>query len=655
MFDRIRAALTRLDEYAAKSYGIGYPATGWAPPPGWVGVSSTGQSINGDNANTVAAWKAAVQVISEDVASLPLHLYRINLYRINGKSRDKATDDPLYRLLHAQPNPELTSMAFREILQAHLLTWGNAYAEKELNGSGRVIGLWPLRPDRMEVYRDKAGRRAYRYRITDTERPTDIPAARVFHLAGLGYDGLQGYSVLQQARETLGISLALREYGGRVLQNDARPGIYLKHPGKLSDPARKNLENSWDKEHGGFSNAGRTAVLEEGVDIGTVGFPPEDIQFLEAQKWQVTEVARWFRLSPHKIGDLERATFSNIEESNIDHATSTLRAWLVRWEQGLNKDVVMSPDLFAEHSLDGFLRGKTLERFQAFALAIQNKAMTPNEWRAFENWNPVEWGDEPVETPNNTPPETPAPGPPSPKALKVQRRRPNGQFGSGDGGAGGGGGGGGGGGSAGEAAEQLRGEAVAAEPGVTAELSSVAEANGMRMEGLKFAVKEQDSLTTKIQTDMDRENITAEQAAAGINDHLRYTMVSDEANYSANVSTAMGQLESQGYTLADPGKPTKDFFRSETNPDPFYQGSATILKNKGGQRLELQFHTEQSMAAKHKIHPDYKEYSNSKSPERRAELHARMQRVERPVRTPPGWPPSSLRTREANSSTPSAP
>mgnify|MGYP000146034855 FL=1 len=386
----------RLSRYATDNLkaGIGYPAPGWAPPMGYISTA-TGTVINEDRANTVAAWFAAVRVISEDVAVAPLHVYRRE-----GRDNVKAIDLPIYRLLHDEPNPEMTSFTFRSVLQSHALSWGNGYAEKELDRAGRVIALWPLRPDRMEV-RWENGRRAYYYRETQYAEPKHIPSDRVFHLPGLGFDGLQGYSILRLARETLAASINLRDYGNRVVNNDARPGVILSHPGTLSQTARTNIRESWD-EANRKDGPGRTALLEEGITATTLGFPPEDVQFLESQKWQVTEVARWMRLSPHKIGDLERATFSNIEEQNIDHVTSTLRAWFVRWEQQLGKDVLMDPSLYCEHNMDASLRGKTLERAQANTLKINAGAMVPNEWRAQDNQNPLPWGDERVNTPNNT-------------------------------------------------------------------------------------------------------------------------------------------------------------------------------------------------------------------------------------------------------------
>lgn len=397
---RLRALDARLSRYATDSMkaGIGYPNPGWAPPPGHVGMSVAGVAITEDRANTVSAWFAGIRNISEDVATAPLHVYRRA-----GRNAEKAVDSPVYRLLHDAPNPEMTSFTFRSVLQAHAMAWGNGYAEKELNGSGRTVALWPLRPDRMEVFWED-GRRVYEYRPTATAQPVRLKSERVFHLPGLGFDGLRGYPILALARETLGTTVALREYGARVLANDARPSIALTHPGVLSDPARQHISDSWNATYGGFTNAGRAAILEEGISIQAMGFPPEDIQFLESQKWQVAEIARWLRIAPHKIGDLERATFSNIEEQNIDHVTSTLRAWFVRWEQQLDKDVIADPALYCEHNMDALMRGKTLERAQANTLKINAGAMTPNEWRAQDNQNPLPWGDERVNTPNNAAP-----------------------------------------------------------------------------------------------------------------------------------------------------------------------------------------------------------------------------------------------------------
>lgn len=416
---RVSALTDRLNGYALRGLkaGVGYPNVGWAPYPGYVGPSSSGVMVNDDRARTVAAWYAGIRVISEDVASLPLILYRRGTTSITGTvrpSRDRASDLDLYRVLHDQFNPEMTSFVARETMTAHAVGWGNGYAEKELDRVGRTVALWPLRPDRMEP-KWEDDQRVYYYTVKPGTTPVRLTSDRVFHMPGLGFDGLKGYSVLHMARETLGAAIALRDYGNRVLANDARPSVVLKHPATLSDPAKKRLRESWEATYGGFTNAGRMALLEEGLDIKDFGFPPEDIQFLESQKWQVTEIARWLRLAPHKIGDLERATFSNIEEQNIDHVTSTIRPWCIRWEQQLNKDVVPDRSLFVEHLLDALLRGKTLERAQAWKAKIDAGAAVPNEWRDSDNENPLAWGDERVSTPNNSaaPPASPPPGGPA--------------------------------------------------------------------------------------------------------------------------------------------------------------------------------------------------------------------------------------------------
>lgn len=375
---------------------VGYPSPGWPLPVGWHRAATNGIVVNQDKADTVAAWFGGVRVIAEDVAKLPLITYRRN-----GRAKVRATDHPMYRLLHDAPNPEMTSFIWRETAMGHLINWGNCYAERELDDRGRTIAMWPLRPDRMEVRLDDTTR-TYVYTVKPGTAPVELEPRRIFHIPGMGFDGLIGHSVLHMARETLSQALALREYSSRVLERDARPGVILTHPNTLSSVARKNIRDSWEAEHGGFTNAGRTAVLEEGITVTELGLPRDDLLFIQGQQWQVTEVARWLRLAPHKLADLTHATFSNIEEQSLDHVSSTLQAWLTRWEQQIDKDLLPEPGLFAEHLMDAALRGKTLDRYQAFAIAAQNKALTPNEWREFENWNPVPWGDEPISTPNNS-------------------------------------------------------------------------------------------------------------------------------------------------------------------------------------------------------------------------------------------------------------
>ena len=284
-------------------------------PPGWVDAYSgwdtaTGVTITQENALQISAVSACVRVLSETVGSLPLILYR----RREDGGKDRALNHPLYPLLHDLPNSEMTSLELRETLMGHVTTWGNAYGEIEYGGAGQILGLWPLRPDRMRVTR-KNGTVRYFYTLKNQELP--IAAENIMHIRGLGYDGLIGYSPIQMARQALGLAKATEEYGGRFFSNDARPGGYLQHPGVLSEDAQKRLTKTHEERHQGLSKSHRLSVLEEGMTFKEVGIPPEDAQFLETRKFQTTEIARIYRMQPHMIQDLTNATFSNIEQYRL--------------------------------------------------------------------------------------------------------------------------------------------------------------------------------------------------------------------------------------------------------------------------------------------------------------------------------------------------
>lgn len=358
----------------------------------------------------IGVW-ACVRVISEDVASLPLLCYN----RLE-RGKERIPQHPLYRLLHESPNPYMTSTAFREALQGHVLLWGNAYASIERDEmTGRPMALWPLRPDRMDapVISD-AGTLLYTYHLP-TGEPRSLTQSEVFHLRGLSSDGITGYSPITLHREGLAWSIATREYGARFFGNDSRPGGILQAKNRLSDEAVKRLRESWETAHRGLEQSHRIGVLEEGIEWKQTGIPPEDAQYLEVMTFQLQDIARIYRTPPHKIGDLSRATYSNIEEQAIEYVSDTLRPWLVRWEQQANKDLVMPSErgrVFVEHLMDALLRGKTLERFQAYQLGLQNGVYSPNEIREFENLNPFEGGDTHLQQVNMAPYGTaPAPAP----------------------------------------------------------------------------------------------------------------------------------------------------------------------------------------------------------------------------------------------------
>lgn len=354
----------------------------------FLGGSSAGKIVNERSAMQMTAVYSCVRVLSEAVAGLPLHLYR---YTDDG-SKEKATDHPLYFVLHDEPNPEMTSFVFRETLMTHLLLWGNAYAQIIRNGKGEVVALYPLMPNRMTVDRDEKGQLYYEYQTsTDEARTTKggmvrLKPSDVLHVPGLGFDGLVGYSPIAMAKNAIGLAIAAEEYGSKFYANGAAPSGVLEHPGVLKDPAK--LRDSWTQTFGGSSNSNKVAVLEEGVKYTPISIAPNEAQFLETRKFQINEIARIFRVPPHMIGDLDRSTFSNIENMSLEFVKYTLEPWLVRWEQSMMRVLISQNDksqYFIKFNVDGFLRGSYQERMQGYSVGIQNGFMCPNDVRSLEN------------------------------------------------------------------------------------------------------------------------------------------------------------------------------------------------------------------------------------------------------------------------------
>jgi len=351
------------------------------------GGTASGKTVNERTAMQTTAVYACVRILAETIASLPL-----NVYRSTDSGKEKAIDHQLYYLLHDEPNPEMTSFVFRETLMSHLLLWGNAYAQIIRDGRGKVLALYPLLPDRMTVDRTTEGQLYYEYR-RDTGyvilRPEDI-----LHIPGLGFDGLVGYSPIAMAKNAIGMAIATEEYGGKFFANGASPGGVLEHPGVVKEPAR--IRESWNAVYQGSGNAHRVAVLEEGMKFQPIGIPPEQAQFLETRKFQTEEICRIFRVPPHLVANLDKATFSNIEHQSISFVVHTIRPWLVRLEQGMNK-ALLSPSekgrYFVGFVVDGLLRGDYASRMQGYAIGIQNGFLSPNDVRSLENMNVIEHGD----------------------------------------------------------------------------------------------------------------------------------------------------------------------------------------------------------------------------------------------------------------------
>jgi HK97 family phage portal protein len=331
-----------------------------------------------------AVW-AAVQCIAGDVASLPFFHYRKR-----GEAKERYTTSKLYTVLHDEFNPEMTAFTGRETMTAHLLLWGNAYAEIVRNDIGQVTQLWPIEPNRVMPERSEAGTIIYRVLKYDGTE-VRVPAERILHVVGLGFNGLMGYSVIGMMRESLGVGLAAERLGGQVMERGAKYSGFFEHPRTLGATALKNIKESIASDL-----PGSYRILEEGMSYKAGSMPLRDAQFMELRGFQITEVARIFGVPPHKLGDLTHATFSNIEEQNIDYVIGTLRRWLVRWEKECNRKLIAPLEKklqFTEHLVDGLLRGNIQSRYQAYAQGVNNGFLSPNDIRKFENLDPIPGGD----------------------------------------------------------------------------------------------------------------------------------------------------------------------------------------------------------------------------------------------------------------------
>ena len=354
----------------------------------YLGGSSSGKTVTERSAMQMTAVYSCVRILSEAVAGLPLHFYR---YTDDG-GKEKAIDHPLYSLLHDEPNPEMTSFIFRETLMTHLLLWGNAYAQIIRNGKNEIIALYPLMPNKMDVSRDKSGQLYYTY-VTQPEEAHTMKGtvvylnpSEVLHIPGLGFDGLVGYSPIAMAKNAIGMAIACEEYGAKFFANGAAPGGVLEHPGTIKDPQR--VRESWQSTFGGSSNSNKIAVLEEGMKYTPIGISPEQAQFLETRKFQINEIARIFRVPPHMVGDLEKSSFSNIEQQSLEFVKYTLDPWIVRWEQSIRR-ALLTPEekkkYFVKFNLEGLLRGDYQSRMNGYAIGRQNGWMSANDIRELEN------------------------------------------------------------------------------------------------------------------------------------------------------------------------------------------------------------------------------------------------------------------------------
>lgn len=352
--------------------------------------TNAGARVDQNTALNIPAVWACIRIIAESIGSLPLHLYTRQ-----GRGKNRATNHPLYLLLHDRPNPEMTAMSFRETLAAHVLSWGNAYAEKEMDQIGRVKALWPIGPDRVEPRRNKnTGEIFYKVRVENSGMTEDIPRDQMLHIPGLSYNGLVGYSPITKMREAIGLALATEEFGARFFGAGTHPGLIVSHPGKLGEIAHKNLRESLSTKYAGLGKAHRLLLLEEAMKVEKIGVNPEEAQFLVTRRFQLAEIARMYRVPMHMLADVEKgASYASIEQMSLDFVIHTLRPWMVRFEQAYNNQLFLT-DLerrryFWEHLVDGLLRGDLASRYEAYTKARNWGWLSANDIREIENMNPL--------------------------------------------------------------------------------------------------------------------------------------------------------------------------------------------------------------------------------------------------------------------------
>lgn len=354
-------------------------------------MSDAGQYVDARSAEGVATVFAAVNLIAGTVASLPLHVYR----RLDNGDRERASDHPLANILAARPNATQTAFELREMLTAQCLLSGNAYAEIRTDRSGTVTDLVPINPRDVTVVKLAGGR--HRYDVTTDGRMRSLLAEEVLHLRDRSEDGLVGRSRVQVARETLGGALALQTHGNRAFANGTRLSGVLQTPGMLSADQHQRLAASWRTQYTGADNAGKTAVLESGLEFKPLSMSNEDAQWLQARQFSVEEVARLFNVPPVLLGDLRHANFSNSVEMMRHFVTVTLRPWLSRWEQALERALlgpVARGRYYIEHSAEGLLRGDAVNRADFYGKAIASGWMLRSEARRLENLPAIEGLDD---------------------------------------------------------------------------------------------------------------------------------------------------------------------------------------------------------------------------------------------------------------------
>lgn len=357
-----------------------------------VGPTAAGPSVTPNSAMRSVAVYAAIRIIAESIATLPLILYE----RTDDGGKERAVDHPLHNVLRWQPNSVQTAFNYWEQVVTNIASFGNSYSFIQRNNRADVVALWPLCPDRVRIHVGKNNVLTY---FVQSSQGGEVlyKEEDILHFKLYSKDGIIGVSPIRMAREAIGAGLAMEEYASRFFSNDATPSIILETGGILTDERRKSLKEQWESLHQGTKNAHKTAVLEDGLKATALSISPQDSQFIESRKFQLQEIARIFRVPPHMLADLSKSSFNNIQEQGIDFVTHTIRPWTTRIEQEIRKSLLLPSDQdkhFAEFMLQDLMRGNQKARYESYRIARQDGWMSANEIRSFENLNPIENGDE---------------------------------------------------------------------------------------------------------------------------------------------------------------------------------------------------------------------------------------------------------------------
>ena len=345
----------------------------------------SGVNVTASSAMKVSAFYACYNVIVQTISTLPLILYeRLE----DGKGKRRAIDHPLHGLFHGKPNKGMSTRLWLSLLQGHVLLRGNAYSEIVPGRRGAVDQLIPLNPDRITVEQLEDNSLRYKYKDGRYNTERYIHQDQMLHLRNSTLDGVMGLSTLAAARRTIGHASAMDEYGDRVFTTGGTKRVVLIHPGSLDKSQSDRMGESWDSGYGGGENAHKTAVLEGGVKAEVIGMTAEDAQLLDSKHLSIVDIARFFRMQPHKIQELQHATYTNIEHQAIEFVVDTMLPWCRIWEETLNNALLYDDRFYFEFLLDGLLRGDTPMRYTAYAKAIASGWMNRNEVRAKENMNP---------------------------------------------------------------------------------------------------------------------------------------------------------------------------------------------------------------------------------------------------------------------------